>query len=247
MPILPVLDLMQGQIVRGVAGRREEYRPIVSKLTTSAEPSAVAQAFRSQFGFREFYLADLDAIQNGPPALAVYRQLQDECFRLWIDAGLRTANDATLAALIDANAAGIIVGLESVAGPDELQRIVQRVGAERVVFSLDLKANLPLGRTDLWQTDDPWLMAEQAITTLGIRRLIVLDLARVGVGAGIGTEELCACLKKSYPHVEVTAGGGVRGIDDVRRLEANGVDYVLVASALHDGRITPIDTHHFGA
>ena len=59
-----------------------------------------------------------------------------------------------------------------------------------------------------------------------------------GVSGGIGTEELCARLKRTYPEVQITAGGGVRGIDDVRRLVEIGVDRVLVASALHDGRIT---------
>src|SRR5215470_8940340 len=97
--ILPVLDMMNGQIVRGVAGRREEYRPIVSKLIDSAEPLAVARAFRDQFGFTEFYLADLDAIQSGQAALDVYRCLQAEEFRLWIDAGIHTSQDEILETL----------------------------------------------------------------------------------------------------------------------------------------------------
>jgi phosphoribosylformimino-5-aminoimidazole carboxamide ribotide isomerase len=237
--ILPVLDLMQGQIVRGIAGRRDEYRPIVGRLINSAAPLAVAGAFRTYFGFDEFYLADLDAIQDGQPAFEVYDRLQREGFRLWIDAGIRTGHDDALASLLESDAAGIIVGLESVAGPSELREIVQLAGARRSVFSLDLKAGRPLGRADLWHTDDPRTIAEHAVETLGVRRLIVLDLARVGVGEGVGTEDLCMRLKRTYPEVQITAGGGVRGMDDVRRLHANGVDYVLIASALHDGRITP--------
>jgi phosphoribosylformimino-5-aminoimidazole carboxamide ribotide isomerase len=247
LPILPVLDLMHGQIVRGIAGRRDEYRPIVSTFAESAEPMVIAQAFRTHFGFAEFYLADLDAIQHGPPALAVYQQLQESGFRLWIDAGLRTSHDPTLEWLIDAQAASIVVGLESVAGPDDLRRIVERAGADRVVFSLDLKNGRPLVDPDVWQTVDPWLIAEHAITELGVGRLIVLDLARVGVGEGLGTEELCARVKRVYPGVQLTAGGGVRKIDDVKRLESLDLDRVLVASALHDGRITPADVRNFQA
>jgi HisA/HisF family protein len=239
--ILPVLDLMQSQVVRAIAGRRDEYRPIVSRLIDSAAPLAVARAFRTHFGFDELYLADLDAIQNGQPAFEVYDRLRREGFRLWIDAGLRTGHDDALASLLETDAAGIIVGLESVAGPAELREIVQQAGAQRCVFSLDLKTGRPLGRADLWPTDDPWTIAEHALEALGVRRLIVLDLARVGVGAGVGTEVLCIRLKRTYPEVQITAGGGVRGIDDVRRLHANGVDCVLIASALHDGRITPDD------
>jgi phosphoribosylformimino-5-aminoimidazole carboxamide ribotide isomerase len=238
MAILPVLDLMQGQIVRAIAGRREEYRPIVSRLAASPEPLAVARAFRAHFGFTEFYLADLDAIEHGFADVETYSRLQSEGFRLWIDAGLRWADDPATSTLIEQKEATIVIGLESVEGPAELERLVARIGAERAVFSLDMKGGRPLGRAELWQTADPWSIAQRAMTA-GITRLIVLDLAQVGVGAGVGTEDLCRRLKIAYPNVQLTAGGGVRGIDDVRRLEECGVDFVLVASALHDGRITP--------
>ncbi len=241
MPILPVLDLMQGQIVRGVAGRRDEYRPIVSRLVDSSEPIAVARALRRQFGFVEFYLADLDAIQLGTPAFGIYRRLYDDGFRLWIDAGVRTSQDDVLTSLIEIDSATVVAGLESVEGPEELQGIIRRVGVARVVLSLDLKAGQPLGRVDLWSTRDPWAIAARAIAAIGVRRLIVLDLARVGVGAGIGTDDLCRRLKQAYPEVQLTAGGGVRGTDDVKRLLDMGVDHVLVASALHDGDITAED------
>jgi phosphoribosylformimino-5-aminoimidazole carboxamide ribotide isomerase len=71
--------------------------------------------------------------------------------------------------------------------------------------------------------------------------LIVLDLARVGLGGGTGTEALSARLAEAYPDVEVFAGGGVRGSEDLHRLRACGAAGVLVASALHDRRLQPGD------
>ena len=44
--------------------------------------------------------------------------------------------------------------------------------------------------------------------------------------------------KTDIPGLEVTAGGGVRGRADLDRLKACGVRNVLVASALHDGRLS---------
>jgi phosphoribosylformimino-5-aminoimidazole carboxamide ribotide isomerase len=75
----------------------------------------------------------------------------------------------------------------------------------------------------------------------GIRSLIVLDLARVGSGTGIGTEALCQRLAACHPDVEIVAGGGVRGVADLLRLKEIGVHGVLVASALHDGRLRRAD------
>jgi phosphoribosylformimino-5-aminoimidazole carboxamide ribotide isomerase len=199
----------------------------------------VARAFRDQFGFEEFYLADLDAIRFGKPALGTYVRLQDEGFRLWIDAGVRTSRDDVLTALGGLETASIIVGLESVHGPMALEQIAQRIGMDRVVFSLDLKGGQILGRPDLWHSVDPWSIAERVIKEIGVQRLIVLDLAKVGTGEGTGTDDLCARLRKAFPDLQLTAGGGVRSIDDVNKLLTIGVDRVLVASALHDGKITP--------
>ena len=103
-----------------------------------------------------------------------------------------------------------------------------------------MNAGRLLGNVAKWRTADAFGVAAQAID-LGVRRVLVLDLARVGVGTGTGTEALCARLTAAFPHVEISAGGGVRGVDDLRLLRNSGVQNVLVASALHDGRLTPND------
>ena len=64
--------------------------------------------------------------------------------------------------------------------------------------------------------------------------MIVLDLAGVGAEAGVPTIPLCQRLRAVHgPEIEIITGGGVRNADDLRALEAAGVDGVLVASALH--------------
>jgi phosphoribosylformimino-5-aminoimidazole carboxamide ribotide isomerase len=236
MRILPVLDLLTGQVVRGVAGRRQEYRPIVSRLTTSCRPLDVARAFREHFGLRELYLADLDAIAGAAPTWPIYTTLRADGFRLWVDTGVRvTARAEELAA---AGIEQVVLGLETIAGPTVLAEAVSCLGAERIVFSLDLKGGMPLGNLSAWARPDVESIAAQVVAT-GVRRLIVLDLAQVGVGSGTGTEDLCSRLVAAYPELEVIAGGGVRNAADLRRLAACGVRAALVASALHDGRLRP--------
>jgi phosphoribosylformimino-5-aminoimidazole carboxamide ribotide isomerase len=234
MQILPVIDLMNGQVVRGIAGRRHEYKPIVSTLTKSTRPIDIALAFREHFGFNELYLADLDAIARRPPALALYDELQSHGFHLWIDAGLRDSKDAV--PLAERDVAGVIAGLETIAGPSTLADLIQRVKPSRLVFSLDLKRGQPLAAANAWQADDANGIAAQAIA-LGVQRILVLDLAQVGVGAGVGTEVLCSHLRRAHPDLEIAAGGGVRGVQDLELMRSVGVDCLLVASALHDGRL----------
>ncbi|MCI0457707.1 MAG: HisA/HisF-related TIM barrel protein [Gemmataceae bacterium] len=236
MDILAVLDLLRGQVVRGVAGRRHEYQPVVSRLTASAEPLAIARAFRDHLGLTHLYLADLDAIAGSAPASATYAELQREGFRLWVDAGLRLCADARPLAAV--GVAGIVAGLETLEGPDTLGELCDEYGPGRIVFSLDLKGGKPLGNP-AWG-EDAWAVVARA-AGCGVARLIVLDLERVGVGSGTGTEALCQRLVETYPELEVIAGGGVRDGADLERLPRCGVRGVLVASALHDGRLTRAD------
>jgi phosphoribosylformimino-5-aminoimidazole carboxamide ribotide isomerase len=246
MRVIPVLDVLNGVVVRGVGGRRSEYRPIVSRLTSSTAPLDVARALISSFHPGELYLADLDAIAGAKPALDVCRRIRELGVRLWVDAGVRDADGAKQVA--DAGC-DVVAGLETVPSPEVLEEIVAAVGADRVVFSLDLRDGLPLREWPEPRGDrSPKLSASSrqvrrhAATAVacGITRLIVLDLARIGGGAGTGTEELCREIASTYPHVEVIAGGGVAGPEDLKRLEACGVRGVLVASALHDGHFRPV-------
>jgi phosphoribosylformimino-5-aminoimidazole carboxamide ribotide isomerase len=224
---IPVLDVLNGHVVRGVGGRRSEYRPIVSRLTSSTDPVEVARALIEAFHPSELYLADLDAIAGAPPAVATYLAVRELGVRLWVDAGVRDGDGAKAIATAGCD---VVAGLETVPGPEALRQIVDAVGPEWVVFSFDLRDGVPLR---------DWPNPVAATVELGITRLIVLDLARVGGGAGTGTDELCRELASNYPQVDVIAGGGVAGPEDLNRVRACGVRGVLVASALHDGRIRP--------
>jgi phosphoribosylformimino-5-aminoimidazole carboxamide ribotide isomerase len=232
--LVPVIDLLGGRVVRGVAGRRDEYRPIQSRLTDSTQPRAIAQALIEHLLPARLYLADLDAIAGAPPAWGIYRELQSLGPVLWIDAGVRSVAEAV--AVADAGIEGVICGLETVSGPQELKQILAAIGLERVVFSLDLKGGEPMSTGTAWPAST--LAIAQTVIALGIRRLIVLDLARVGMGSGIGTEQLCSRILEVHPNVELYAGGGIRDPEDLQRLAACGIHGALVASALHDGRIT---------
>ena len=94
-PIIPVLDLMIGQIVLAQGGKRDDYLPVNSKLTRSSQPLDVARAIYHQTGCRTFYLADIDSFAGAEPNWKVYQQLLEADFGLWIDAnwlkGNRTA------------------------------------------------------------------------------------------------------------------------------------------------------------
>ena len=234
MLVLPVLDLLNGVVVRGVGGRRDEYRPVESVLTRSAEPFDVARAFRDQLSLTTLYVADLDGILRQRPNADVYRQLADDGGELWIDAGVRSLSDANR--LLSAGAAKVIVGLETVPDARLLAQLLAEFGAPRIVFSLDLQAGCPLLGHSEWPDRSPLGIAEHVVS-LGLTQLIVLDLASVGEQRGPRTLALCESIRRIAPEVRLITGGGVRDAADLSPLHAAGIDGVLLATALHNGKI----------
>ncbi|WP_299467950.1 HisA/HisF-related TIM barrel protein [uncultured Gimesia sp.] len=238
MKIIPVLDILNQTVVRGVAGKRDTYQPIQSRLTQSSQPLDIACALRDEFQFSEFYVADLDAILHSELNLDLYRRLLEAGFTFLLDCGLRCATDSE--PLTSLEGVSLVAGLETLAGPQELEKLVRQWGVRQTVFSLDLKQGVPLVSSapgnEFALIDDPLEVAEISIQQ-GVQQMILLDLAQVGTGTGTGTEELCWTLRSRYPNLKLITGGGIRHTDDLTAEATRGADAVLVASALHDGRI----------
>ncbi|WP_339734005.1 HisA/HisF-related TIM barrel protein [uncultured Gimesia sp.] len=238
MKIIPVLDILNQTVVRGVAGQRDLYRPIQSRLTQSSQPVDIARALREEFELTEFYVADLDAILHQRLNLELYQSLLEEGFTFLLDCGLRTADDAE--PLTSLEGVSIVAGLETIEGPQELGALVRRWGASQTVFSLDLKQGQPLvsssSENPFAALNDPLEIAELSLEQ-GVQQMILLDLAQVGTGTGTGTEALCRTLRSRHPALQLITGGGISHTDDLIAQAELRADGVLVASALHDGRI----------
>jgi phosphoribosylformimino-5-aminoimidazole carboxamide ribotide isomerase len=104
-----------------------------------------------------------------------------------------------------------------------------------VILSLDLRDGRALS-PDPQLAGLPALEAFARLHRAGLREAIVLDLARVGSGAGPDVG-LIAEIHGAFPELELLAGGGVRDVEDLRALDAAGAAGALVATALHRGVI----------
>ena len=234
MKILPVLDMKHGDVVHAVAGRRSEYRPIESRLTSSTVPRAVAKAVGKHCDTESLYVADLDAITESRPQWEISRELADEGFRLWLDAGVSDAAMASRA--LRSGAHRIVVGLESCPSPARLGEIIAAIGADRVTFSLDtLGCRMLTCRSATWPTS--LFETARLIRAAGVNSFILLDLSSVGVGRGVTTAGVCQLLRNdpAFAGMELITGGGIRSALDLEQLERIPVDYALIATALHDG------------
>ena len=243
MRVIPVIDLKGGNAVHARGGNRARYAPVRSGLIdVPGDAVALAAAYRERLGLDELYVADLDAITGRPPQRSVVRELAVQGGPLYLDAGTTTPQDAERA--LHDGASRVVVGLETLSSFGSLAMIVAAVGRDRVVFSLDLIDGEPLLAAGARHAGGPLHLARAAVDA-GATTLLVLDLARIGSGEGLDLE-LFVALREALPEVELIAGGGVRGREDLARLHTAGCGGALVATALHEGRIKEEDLVGFG-
>ena len=241
MQLIPVLDLAHGVAVQARAGDRARYAPVESVLApaTAGDPLALIQAYRDILGARECYIADLDAIQGGEIQRGPLRDLARAgapC-ELLVDAGISDAGSAVEVLALGADR--VVVGLETLRSFDDLASIVVAAAPDRVAFSLDLRHGRPLLHPANRAVDEaapgPVSLAGRAVAA-GVPTLLVLDVARVGTGGGVDLDLLVA-LRRSFPSVRLLAGGGVSARRDLERIRGAGCDGVLLATAIHTGRV----------
>ena len=259
MRVIGVLDLLGGRAVHARAGRRDRYEPVQTVAGVAIEPGdavALAQIYVHDLGVTELYAADLDAIlarlrvrQDASAGLAEAPRVsggakagprQDTLVAsvaalgapLWLDAGATSVEDARHG--LELAAAVVVIGLETLPSYDALSEICASFGGDRVAFSLDLRDGEPIVAPGVpHQPAD--VVAERAAHA-GVGGVIVIDLARVGTGTGLDLA-LISRVREAVPGLTLLAGGGVRGPEDLTRLVDAGCDGVLVATALHDGRL----------
>jgi len=228
--IIPVIDLQGGRVVRARRGERAAYAPIRTSLAAGAEPVDIARALLEVYPFTSLYLADLDAIQRRGDNDVAIAAIRARCpdIALWVDSGI--ADCRGLRAWQARGLGRAVIGTECVTDPQLLDELHATGGVAPPVLSLDFGARgEALGAVDILNRPQSWP-----------DDVIVMTLARVGADAGPDWDRIEQILAAA-PGRRVYAAGGVRGADDLRALRALGSAGALVASSLHDGRLTPAE------
>lgn len=228
MQIIPVIDIRNGAVMRARAGERESYRPIASPLAATSAPSDVVAGFLTLHRFQRIYVADLDAIEGSGDNRHEIEALIERfpAMRFMVDAGA-TSLDWRGVARVEC-----VIGSESLR---DIESLRARKDDADVVLSLDFRDDVFLGPDALNDCADLWAS-----------QVIVMTLARVGVGDGPDFDRLANIIERAGDR-RVYAAGGVRDARDLAQLEKIGAAGALVATALHDGALKRADLECFNA
>ncbi len=222
--IVFVLDLLNGDAVHAIRGERSKYQPVSgSKVCDSSAPMDIISALCP----REVYIADLDRLQHIGDNFDLIKKISSKTETM-ADIGAEYMKDIEQCLEI---ADTVILGTET-ASLDLIECASQRFPG-RVNVSIDIKNGRVLAKDRKMEMEPEKLV--ELLNEYDIKDIIILELNKVGTGAGIDRDFLCNIVGLSAHNILL--GGGIRDMDDINALKERGVSGALVATAVHNGKI----------
>ncbi len=222
--IFPCIDLMDGKVVQLIQGRE--------KALEGDDALTMLERFQA---FPEIQVIDLDAAM-GRGANDSLIELIAANAKTRIGGGVRTPERAI--ALLAQGAHRIIIGTSAFtatgANEELLQRMVNAVGRERLIIALDSREGRIVVRG--WQASLDY-SAEQVIQSLEpyCSGFLCTYVDKEGMMQGTDLEWFGRLRKATIN--ELTAAGGITTLEDVRQLQAIGVNAAL-GMAIYTGRLS---------
>ncbi|MCH9010960.1 MAG: 1-(5-phosphoribosyl)-5-[(5-phosphoribosylamino)methylideneamino]imidazole-4-carboxamide isomerase [Chloroflexi bacterium] len=228
MEVIPAIDLRGGRCVRLYQGDYDR------ETVFSDDPMEVARRW-VDLGARRLHVIDLDGAKSGeqPNAEAAYRIAGEAGVPVQLGGGIRSVESARQA--IERGIDRVLLGTAAVEEPDLLRKLVDELGPERVVVTVDARD----GKVALkgW-TETSEVEAEQLIRDMrvaGVSRYLYTDISRDGTL----TEPNFDALERltTISDVKIIAAGGISSVEHLSRLRDIGVESAVVGTAIYTGDI----------
>ncbi|AEJ60405.1 1-(5-phosphoribosyl)-5-((5- phosphoribosylamino)methylideneamino) imidazole-4-carboxamide isomerase [Spirochaeta thermophila DSM 6578] len=228
---VPAIDVLEGRGVRLLQG---DYGRVT---VYDEDPVARVRAF-VEAGARRVHVVDLDAARGrGDNRGVIARMVRaaGEGVVVEVGGGVRTERDVE--ELLSVGAGALVVGTVLVRDPGRVERWVQQYGR---VFWAGIDARDGVVRVQGWEEEggvEDVALAGRA-RDLGLCGVIYTNIARDGMLSGPDVEG--ARRVGEAAGLPVVVSGGVGGVEDVRRVAAEGgrwVCGVILGKAVYEGRV----------
>jgi len=235
--IIPAIDIIDGKCVRlkkGDFNTKKEY---------DQNPLDVAKRFQYN-GIKRLHLVDLDGARARK--IINWKVLEQIASKtdLIIDFGGGVQTDEDLKIAFDSGAKMITAGSIAVKNPEVTQRWLKQYGSNKIILGADVKnRKIAIHGWEDESEHDLFLFLEEYIEQ-GVSQTICTDVDKDGMLQGPAFQ-LYRDIKMKFPDLQVIASGGISNIDDVFRLNDDGIDAVIIGKALYEGRIQLSDLKGF--
>ncbi|MFX0032387.1 MAG: HisA/HisF-related TIM barrel protein [Candidatus Hodarchaeota archaeon] len=239
--VYPVIDILNSIAVHAIKGERDKYRPLKSSIINTSEPIEIILWLKKKANLKQFYIADLDAIIHKKPSIEIIKKLLDfEDIEIIIDPGIRTTEH--LKFFSDLDLSNIILGLETLQNIKIIRKSFKFFNKEKIIVSIDMYKEKLFTNIEKLKKLTP-LEVINKLDKIGIKRIIILDLFRVGQKLG-GIPPLYLKIKNNF-FGEILVGGGIKNLEDIILYQKHNFSGVLIGTAIYDGTMNLNDLKTF--
>jgi phosphoribosylformimino-5-aminoimidazole carboxamide ribonucleotide (ProFAR) isomerase len=223
--VIPAVDVAGGRLAR-----LTRFGPRPLRAAFGGDPIAAAEAF-VEAGARWIHVVDMDLAFSGDPRnLSVVRGIA--AMPVLVQASGGVLVEPALDSLVDEGAARVVVGSGALGDMGELPRLVERLG-HRLVIGLEVDGDRISARGRV-AVDLPLDDTVDRLAAIGVRRLLVTDVGRVGRLAGPDVQTLGRVGRMG--RCPLIASGGLATLADIRSLGAvERVEAAVIGRALYEG------------
>jgi phosphoribosylformimino-5-aminoimidazole carboxamide ribotide isomerase len=233
--LIPAIDIRGGRAVRLVQGDYER------ELEFDSDPVDAARRWVDG-GARWLHVVDLDGAREGRPRNLHHVERIANAVRVPVELGGGLRDSVAVEEAIDAGAERVVIGTAALTNPELVNALVEAHGPERVMVSIDARADAVAYKGWLEQGDaSPADLASEMVSR-GVRGFVYTPIDADGMLAGPrldGLRELAEGMSKES--AELVYSGGVGTTDDlaeIARLEVPGLGGVIVGRALYEGHFS---------
>ena len=233
MIVIPAIDIQDGRCVQLKQGVKD------SASVYGDDPVAMVERWTSR-GARRIHVVDLDGAFAGARVHAgVVQGIAAAAGDVPVQVGGGVRSAESIERYLDAGVSQVIVGTRAIEDPPFLAAMAERFPG-RVILGLDARAGR--AATAGWDETSQTGAVEFAasVAHLPLFAIVFTDIERDGMLTGVNAEATAAVAAAG--EVPVIASGGVRDLDDIRRLKGLGLAErelmgVIAGSSLYEGTL----------
>lgn len=235
--ILPSISIIDGKLTRLKQG---DY---TSETVYKDSPVEIARRF-ADCGVKKIHIVDLDGARKG--TALNFHVLQDIVghTKMQVDFSGGIATDGDISKAYEYGATSITASSVAASNQKQFASWLISYGREKITLGADalngkiaIKGWQKNTEIDLFEHIDYYYMR-------GLKYVKSTDVAKDGIQEGPNFEMYEKMVAK-FKGIHVLASGGIRNIDDIKRLEDIGVKGVIFGRAYYEGNLTLKDLETF--